>query len=201
MIVDTQKVGQLLHPGDDRHLFGDQPIHTAAPGQGSFNHSWMVPQWVCMLWWTSGSWAHSSGATSVGSGPSGRSRLSASECARSVLRTSVRCPSSAARTAVAAAIDVLPTPPLPVYTMMRIPSDTRATDDWVEIHPSGVLATVSVPRTASLEQVHALTLECPAAPPGRPVRAGRAAPAPRSLASWQSGRQRASACGGSAGRP
>src|SRR5438874_11983278 len=36
MIVDAQQVGQLLHPGDDRHLFGDRPIHTATPGQGSF---------------------------------------------------------------------------------------------------------------------------------------------------------------------
>jgi hypothetical protein len=36
MIVDAQEVGQLLHPGDDRHLFGDQPIHSAAPGQCSF---------------------------------------------------------------------------------------------------------------------------------------------------------------------
>src|SRR6202023_3375193 len=108
-----------------------------------FNHSWIVPQWVCMLWWTSGSWAHSRGATCVGSGQSGRSRLSASECARSVLRTSVRCPSSAARTAVAAAIDVLPTPPLPVYTMMRIRSDTRANTDWIEVHlPSGLLVMV-----------------------------------------------------------
>src|ERR1700730_18211653 len=96
-----------------------------------------------MLWWTSGSCAHSDGATCVGSGPSGRSRLSASECARSVLRTSVRYPSSAARTAVAAAIDVLPTPPLPVYTMMRMPSDTRANADWIEVHlPSGLLGMV-----------------------------------------------------------
>src|SRR5216683_1383895 len=78
--------------------------------RAAFNHSWIVPQWVCMLWWTSGSWAHSRGATSFGSGPSGRSRLSASECARSVLRTRVRCPSSAARAAVAAAMDILPTP-------------------------------------------------------------------------------------------
>ena len=55
----------------------------------------------------------------------------------------MRCPSSAARTAVAAAIDVLPTPPLPVYTMMRIPSDTRANADWIEVHlPSGLLGMV-----------------------------------------------------------
>src|SRR5207237_4892612 len=86
---------------------------------------------------------HRHGATCVGSGPSGRSRLSARECARSVLRTSVRCPSSAARTAVAAAMDVLPTPPFPVYTMMRIPSDTRANVHWIEVHlPSGLLGMV-----------------------------------------------------------
>ena len=56
---------------------------------------------------------------SVGSAPSGTSKESASECAMSVEITSVRCPRSAARSAVAAATLVFPTPPLPVYTMIR----------------------------------------------------------------------------------
>ena len=50
---------------------------------------------------------------------SGTSNESASECAGSVLMTSVRCPAAAARTAVAAATVVLPTPPLPVNSRIR----------------------------------------------------------------------------------
>ncbi len=49
----------------------------------------------------------------------GTSNESASECAGSVLMTSVRCPAAAERTAVAAATVVLPTPPLPVNSRMR----------------------------------------------------------------------------------
>jgi len=36
LIADAQQVGQLLHPGDDRHLLGDQPVQTTVPGQGRF---------------------------------------------------------------------------------------------------------------------------------------------------------------------
>ena len=53
-------------------------------------------------------------STGVGWSPSGTSNASASECAGSVEQTIVRSPDSAARTAVAAATVVLPTPPLPV---------------------------------------------------------------------------------------
>ena len=46
--------------------------------------------------------------------PTGSSSTSASECAGSVESTTVRSPAAAQRRAVAAATDVLPTPPLPV---------------------------------------------------------------------------------------
>jgi hypothetical protein len=52
--------------------------------------------------------------------PSGRSSASARECAGSVEVTSTRCPRDAARTAVAAATEVLPTPPLPVNSSTRV---------------------------------------------------------------------------------
>src|SRR5262249_3424794 len=71
------------------------------------------------------SWAHRLLATRLGSGPSVVSRLSARECARSVLSTTVRWPSSAQRSAVAAATEVLPTPPLPVKTRMRTARQCR----------------------------------------------------------------------------
>ena len=58
--------------------------------------------------------AHSAGPTGVGTEPTSASRTSASECAGSVESTSVRAPDAAQRRAVAAATDVLPTPPLPV---------------------------------------------------------------------------------------
>src|SRR5438093_3744899 len=47
------------------------------------------------------------------------SKESPSECAGSVLMTTVRYPAAAQRTAVAAATDVLPTPPLPVKRTTR----------------------------------------------------------------------------------
>ncbi len=59
-------------------------------------------------------WAHTPPPTSVGSPPTGACSDSASECAGSVESTSVRAPAAAQRRAVAAATEVLPTPPLPV---------------------------------------------------------------------------------------
>ena len=53
-------------------------------------------------------------ATFVGTPPTSACSTSASECAGSVEITSVRAPAAAQRRAVAAATDVLPTPPLPV---------------------------------------------------------------------------------------
>src|SRR5512144_987003 len=64
-------------------------------------------------------WAHSPPPRSSGSPPSGVSSASARLCAGSVLRTIVRRPAAAHRRAVAAATDVLPTPPLPVYRAVR----------------------------------------------------------------------------------
>ena len=76
-------------------------------------NSWIVPQWLSSSWLTSTSTAWSRGFTSVGSLPSSRSSASRRLCAESVETTSVRCPSCAARIAVAAERLVLPTPPLP----------------------------------------------------------------------------------------
>ena len=73
----------------------------------------MTPQCRESSWLTSISTASSLGAITVGSGPTVRSRASARLWAESVETTSVRWPSFAERTAVAAERLVLPTPPLP----------------------------------------------------------------------------------------
>src|SRR5690606_36766176 len=72
-----------------------------------------------MLSWASICCPHSPFAIGATSGPSSQSRASASECAGSVDSASVRSPASAQRSAVAAAVVVLPTPPLPVKSRMR----------------------------------------------------------------------------------
>ena len=59
-------------------------------------------------------WAHRRSPTCVGSPPTGVSRESASECAGSVDMITVSTPLAATLRAVAAATEVLPTPPLPV---------------------------------------------------------------------------------------
>src|SRR5262249_56533351 len=59
-------------------------------------------------------------APAAGRGPGGRPSESAGRWAASVLSPSARRPSAASRPAVAAATLVLPTPPLPVYTRMRM---------------------------------------------------------------------------------
>src|SRR5216684_6461569 len=64
--------------------------------------------------------AHRLAESSFGFEASGMLRQSARLCARSVLTTSVRLPSAAERAAVAAAMVVLPTPPLPRYSIIRI---------------------------------------------------------------------------------
>ena len=65
--------------------------------------------------------AHSRSPACVGLLPISMSSTSASECAGSVEKTRVRAPDAAARRAVAAATEVLPTPPFPVCSTMRGP--------------------------------------------------------------------------------
>src|SRR3989454_4086934 len=77
-------------------------------------YSCSFAQWRCISWSDETSWAHKLSPTFVASVPSSMSKESPSECAGSVLMTTVRYPAAAQRTAVAAATDVLPTPPLPV---------------------------------------------------------------------------------------
>src|SRR4028119_1178576 len=63
--------------------------------------------------------AHTPAAIFFGSGPMGASKASESECAGSVLITSTFFPLPAAFSAVAAATLVFPTPPFPVYRIVR----------------------------------------------------------------------------------
>src|SRR5919199_3765791 len=86
--------------------------------------------------WLSICSAHRFGASSVGSLPSSASNESAREWAGSVDITRVRCPSWAARAAVAAATVVLPTPPLPVNN--RIRNDAPTGSRPMCAPPSGV---------------------------------------------------------------
>jgi hypothetical protein len=69
--------------------------------------------------WAETCWPHRHGPIGAGSVPSGTCSASASECAGSVDSTTVRSPAAAQRRAVAAATDVFPTPPLPVYRIVR----------------------------------------------------------------------------------
>src|SRR4029450_2585700 len=65
--------------------------------------------------------------------PLSRSNESPSECAGSVLMISVRFPDPAARTAVAAATVVFPTPPFPVENRTPMPASlTRASPRRVQ---------------------------------------------------------------------
>ena len=80
----------------------------------------MSPQYLSIEWRTSTSWAQRLLQMATGSGPMSRSKESARLWAVSVLMTSVFRPASAQRSAVAAEMLVLPVPPLPVWTMMRM---------------------------------------------------------------------------------
>ena len=89
--------------------------------------SWMKYSWISRQFPSRRSCAsiccpHRRSAISVGNEPISASNESPSEWAGSVLITSVRRPARAARTAVAAATVVLPTPPLPVNRITRTAS-------------------------------------------------------------------------------
>src|SRR4051794_31086670 len=86
-------------------------------------------------------WTHRLSATPVGSAPTGTPNASASECAASVERTSVRAPRRAASVAVPAAEVVLPTPPLPVNRMIRgalMPASPQGLDALLQPFQRGV---------------------------------------------------------------
>src|SRR5205823_14258783 len=76
-------------------------------------------QWRCISCSDETSCAQRFLPTCVASVPSSTSNESPRECAGSVLMTTVRYPAAAHRTAVAAATDVLPTPPFPVNKTTR----------------------------------------------------------------------------------
>jgi hypothetical protein len=78
------------------------------------SHVRIAPQRRSSSSWAETCWAHSPPPSSPGSGPTCTCSTSATECAGSVETSSVRWPAAAHRRAVAAATEVLPTPPLPV---------------------------------------------------------------------------------------
>src|SRR5436309_1519089 len=78
-------------------------------------------QWRCISCSDETSCAQRFLPTCVASVPSSTSNESPRECAGSVLMTTVRYPAAAQRTAVAAATEVLPTPPFPVNRTTRTP--------------------------------------------------------------------------------
>jgi hypothetical protein len=78
------------------------------------SHSCTADQWRSSSSCACTCCAHRRSPTGVGLEPTSSWSESASEWAGSVERTSVRAPASAQRRAVAAATEVLPTPPLPV---------------------------------------------------------------------------------------
>ncbi len=95
-------------------------VSTPAQFISWMKYSWISRQLDSRRAWASICSAHRFGAMRVGWSATSRSNESASECAGSVLMTSVRAPARAAFTAVAAATVVLPTPPFPVKRRTRI---------------------------------------------------------------------------------
>ena len=83
-------------------------------------------QWRSISSWAWTSWPNRFGAAGEGSGPSSTSSESDRLWAGSVERTTVRSPAAAQLRAVAAATLVLPTPPFPVYRMVRGAMEARA---------------------------------------------------------------------------
>ena len=84
------------------------------------SHSWTPDQWRSISSWALTSWPHRRfagrrAARPPSSTPSDSDRL----CAGSVEITSVRSPTAAQARAVQAATEVFPTPPLPVYRIVR----------------------------------------------------------------------------------
>src|SRR5918992_6386057 len=87
--------------------------------KSSPNHSLTASQWRSISSWACTSWPQSRSPHSVGVLPSSISSESDRLWAGSVDSTTVRSPAAAQRRAVAAATLVLPTPPLPVYRIVR----------------------------------------------------------------------------------
>ena len=86
----------------------------------SVKYFWITPQPSSTSWTVSISCAHRLALISTGSLDSFMSNESPRLWAGSVLTTSVFLPCFALLTAVAAAMLVFPTPPFPVYSMIRI---------------------------------------------------------------------------------
>ena len=87
---------------------------TPRSSSSSPSQSWTAAQLRSISSWADTCWAHRRSPTCVGSPPTAVCSESASECAGSVESTTVSIPLAATRRAVAAATEVLPTPPLPV---------------------------------------------------------------------------------------
>ena len=115
--LDLQQAEQLVHAGRHRELLGADAVHAAGDEQVAepVLHAGPVALHLC---WAADLLGPQGSPTGGRLAPSGCSSASASECAGSVHRTTVRRPAAAHRRAVAAATDVLPTPPLPVYRIV-----------------------------------------------------------------------------------
>ena len=115
---DVDEAEDLVQAGDDRQLLR-LIVSTPAQFMSAMKYSWMSRQFVSRRSWAS----ILLGPQVLGDArlePISMSNESPSECAGSVLITTVRSPDRAARTAVAAATVVLPTPPFPVNSRTRI---------------------------------------------------------------------------------
>ena len=129
--VGAQSTMIVSHSPDSKWRLSWSRLNSSSPPGGTVSSSaairstpWSTSSppsqpWTADQWRSSSSWAwtccaHRPSPTSVGSAPTAASSESASECAGSVESTIVRLPAAAQRRAVAAATDVLPTPPLPV---------------------------------------------------------------------------------------
>ncbi len=110
---------------------------TPAQAKTSFSHPWISCQDSSMRSCASSCWPERVVVIGETIGPRGTSKASASECAGSVDSTMVRRPASAQRNAVAAAVVVLPTPPLPVNSRIRASPGIRRPQPGGVADPSG----------------------------------------------------------------
>ena len=111
--LELEQAEELVHPGRHGELLGRDAVHAALDEQPA-SQSRTRDQLALELLLGGDLLRPQPVADGDGAGPRSASSASARQWAGSVDRTMVRRPSAAHRRAVAAATEVLPTPPLPV---------------------------------------------------------------------------------------
>ena len=134
-VLMSAEAEHLVEAGDDGELFGFDAVDADPVEQLDDVALHVAPHLLRAARWRRAACRRGRRRSRVGSEPRSASNASASECAGSVDSTSVRRPRSAHASAVAADTVVLPTPPLPVKSRMRLdrhaaPTDSTRSRNW-----------------------------------------------------------------------